>query len=167
MCGYFFAHSNICEMLIYLNLSINYNIHNLLVFFFSFLNLFHGKMPWRRWADIPGVFASRSVEPSSQWGNRMHVSGNGWGVLLARMHRLVHEILDLFMVLQLVNFKGVRLTFPKQKWPHLSRVHRWLAHPCIPLWLNRKYLDSSSWSPVITPPYFLLLWFSPTPYSLN
>lgn len=45
MCGYFFAHSNICEMLIYLNLSINYNIHNLLGFFFSFLNLFHGKMP--------------------------------------------------------------------------------------------------------------------------
>lgn len=39
------------------------------------------------------------------------------------MHGLVHKILDLFMVLQLINFEGVRLTFPKQKRPHLSHVY--------------------------------------------
>lgn len=33
MCSYFFAQSYMCEMLIYLNLSINYNIHNFFIFF--------------------------------------------------------------------------------------------------------------------------------------
>lgn len=115
MCSYFFAQSYMCEMLIYLNLSINYNIHN---FFIFFPKLFSWDSPLKkvdrhprragRWICLP--------ECGTKFITRECLfQGMVWGGLLARTHGLVHKILDSFTVLQLVNFKGVRHTSPKQK----------------------------------------------------